>query len=87
LARDEHGHIAFFSTAGGVRVTAPGVIDMSTGAFPQTGSNLVPYAWTYGPDAIMYGLRLAGAARAALTLLRPRRRKMSSHGRRYTRLS
>lgn len=40
---------------GGVRFTAPGVIDMSTGAFTQTGSILVPYAWTYGIDAAIYG--------------------------------
>jgi hypothetical protein len=31
-------------------------IDMSTGAFTQTGSILVPYAQTYGIDAAIYGV-------------------------------
>jgi hypothetical protein len=40
---------------GGVRFTAPGIINISTGAFTQTGSILVPYAAVYGPDLLIYG--------------------------------
>ncbi|WP_437316416.1 hypothetical protein [Sorangium sp. So ce385] len=36
-------------------VAAPGVISMTTGAFTQTGSILVPYAAVYGPDLLIYG--------------------------------
>ncbi len=45
--------------AGGVRFTAPGIISMSTGAFTQTGSILVPYAAVYGPDLLIYGAAAA----------------------------
>lgn len=49
------GPYTFLKALGGVRFAAPGIIDMSTGAFVQTGSVLVPYAAVYGPELVIYG--------------------------------
>ncbi|WP_437608249.1 RHS repeat-associated core domain-containing protein [Sorangium sp. So ce834] len=53
------GIYSAMKAAGGVRFTAPGVISMTTGAFTQTGSILVPYAAVYGPDLLIYGAAAA----------------------------
>ncbi|WP_437334530.1 hypothetical protein [Sorangium sp. So ce394] len=53
------GLYSAMKAAGGVRFTAPGVISMTTGAFTQTGSILVPYAAVYGPDLLIYGAAAA----------------------------
>ncbi|MGK3988335.1 RHS repeat-associated core domain-containing protein [Sorangium sp. So ce136] len=53
------GIYSAMKAAGGVRFTAPGTINMFTGAFKQTGSVLVPYAAVYGPDLLIYGAAAA----------------------------
>jgi RHS repeat-associated protein len=49
------GPYSALKAAGGVRFTAPGVIDMTTGEFTQTGSILRPYTLVYGTDIVVYG--------------------------------
>lgn len=50
------GPYSLLKSVGGVNFTAPGVIDMASGAFTQTGSVLLPYAAVYGPDVGIYAM-------------------------------
>jgi len=50
------GPYSALKALGGVRFSAPGTVNLATGAFTQTGSMLVPYASIYGVDAFIYGL-------------------------------
>jgi hypothetical protein len=49
------GPYSALKAVGHVHFSAPGIINLATGAFTQTGSFLLPHAAVYGPDVLIYG--------------------------------
>lgn len=58
------GLYSALKASAGVRFAAPGVINMATGTFTQTGSILRPLAAIYATDVLSWGMVGAGLALA-----------------------